>query len=334
VNFAGKLDQAHKQGKLPLKLQAILSKFYVSYAKAVTQNGQPLEKFEPVLSTFLDQVLKYLETPHAFDSFHESLRTPVDNYNLALDILRPLIIFEKSKVLGLENLAKIEAQLAQGDNVIFLANHQTEPDPQAISLLLEKTHSQFAEKMIFVAGHRVISDPLSIPFSLGRNLLCIYSKKHIEYPPEQKEFKQQHNQRTMKRMAQLLSEGGKCIYVAPSGGRDRPNAEGVLEVAKFDPQSIEMFWLISQQADHPTHFYPLALATYSLLPPPNSTEEELGEKRQTQSTPIHMAFGAEIDMQHFPGSDVKDKRQKRKNRAEYIWELVKKDHARLLAADV
>ena len=80
--------------------------------------------------------------------------------------------------------------------------------------------------MIIVAGHRVVSDPLAIPFSMGRNLLCIYSKKYFESDPAAKADKLQHNQRTMKKMLQLLSEGGKCIYVAPSGGRDRPGAAG------------------------------------------------------------------------------------------------------------
>ena len=40
--------------------------------------------------------------------------------------------------------------------------------------------------MIFVAGERVITDPLAIPFSMGSNLLCIYSKRYIDHPPEKK----------------------------------------------------------------------------------------------------------------------------------------------------
>jgi glycerol-3-phosphate O-acyltransferase len=270
-----------------------------------------------------------LSHPPTFEPYHERVRSPVDYYQFGLDLLRPLVIFEHSKLLGQDNLDRIVQQLQQGDNVVLLANHQTEPDPQAISLLLEKKYPQLSEEMIFVAGHRVISDPLAIPFSLGRNLLCINSKNYIETPPEQKEEKLLHNQRTMKRLGQLLSEGGKCIYVAPSGGRDRPNAAGIVEVAKFDAQSIEMFSLLAQHSGRPTHFYPLALATYALLPPPNSIKKELGEKRQTHCTPIHLAFGNEIDMNKYPGSDAKDKRQRRNNRAAYIWDLVKKDYALL-----
>lgn len=326
MQFNAALDRALKQGKLPADLHSALQKFYESYTEAVTKNGHAIEEYEPVLNQFLDRVVEQLATPFLFEPYHEEIRTPFDYYALGLDLMRPLVDFERSKVFGVEHLDALQKQLEHGENGVLFGNHQTEPDPQAISLLLEKTHPKLAQEIIFVAGHRVISDPLAVPLSMGRNLLCIYSKKYIEHPPELKEEKQLHNQRTMKRMAQLLSEGGKCIYVAPSGGRDRPSAQGRIEVAKFDPQSIEMFWLMSEKAEHPTHFYPLALSTYNLLPPPNSVEKKLGEKRQAQCTPIHLALGAEIDMQHFPGSDVKDKRQKRSLRAEYIWAQVCKDY--------
>jgi glycerol-3-phosphate O-acyltransferase len=181
-----------------------------------------------------------------------------------------------------------------------------------------------------VAGDRVISDPLAIPFSKGCNLLCIYSKKHIETPPEKKTEKLLHNKKTMQNLSALLSEGGKAIYVAPSGGRDRANPQGIVEVAPFDPQSIEMFRLMAHQSKRPCHFYPLALATYNLLPPPNSVEKELGERRHAQCTPIHMSFGNEIDMQNFPGNETSDKHELRKNRAEHIWNLVLDEYQRFV----
>jgi glycerol-3-phosphate O-acyltransferase len=326
MTFLEKLDIASKQKLIPSKLSQILVKFYHSYAYAIDNNGFNIQDYEALLCQFLDLVLKQLASPYLFEPYHEHIRHPFDYYQFGLDLIYPLIMFETSQVKGLENVAHMITQLKQGDNVILLANHQTEPDPQAISLLLQDSYPEFAENTIFVAGHRVINDPLAVPFSMGRNLLCIFSKKYIETPPEKKEEKLLHNQKTMKRMSQLLSEGGKCIYVAPSGGRDRPNADGIVEIARFDPNSIEMFWLISQQAERPTHFYPLTLVTYALLPPPNSIERELGERRQTQCTPLHLMFGQEIDMHHFPHSDSKDKRAKRRIRADYIWNLVRKDY--------
>lgn len=330
MNFLAKLESYTKNGQMPSKLSQILVKFYISYNAAVTENGHDIIEYDQLLRDYLDLVIKHIAHPHTFDLYHEHMRQPVDYYQIGLEMIRPLIIFESSKVLGLQNVDRMVDQMKKGNNVILFANHQTEPDPQAISLLLEKTHPQFAESIIMVAGHRVTTDPLASPLSMGRNMLCIYSKKHIETPPEKKEEKMQHNQRTMKKMGQLLAEGGKCIYVAPSGGRDRPDANGKVDVARFDPQSIEIFSLIAQQSCQPTHFYPLALATYQLLPPPNSIEREIGERRFAQCTPIHLAFGEEIDMERFPGCEIKDKRQKRKLRSDYIWELVRKDYQLLI----
>lgn len=325
-----KLRQCVAQGKVPESLADVIHNFYLSYDEASSENGYPVEHTQPILNQFLDLVIEQLQHPYAFEPFHSRILAPFNYYRFGLEFFRPLVVFAKSTVQGSQNLIAIEAALERKENVIFLSNHQTEPDPQAISLLLEKSHPKLAEEMIFVAGHRVVTDPLAAPLSKGRNLLCIYSKRHVENPPEQKQDKLIHNQRTLKRMGQLLDEGGKCIYVAPSGGRDRPSAQGVLEVAPFDPQSIEMFLLIAQHASRPTHFHPLALSTYDLLPPPSSVKKELGENRHAHCTPIHLACGAAINMNHYPGDQVPDKKQRRQNRADYIWKLVVEDYLKLV----
>ncbi|CAN0191423.1 unnamed protein product [Discosporangium mesarthrocarpum] len=72
---------------------------------------------------------------------------------------------------GVENLKKIEEYLKKGENVFLISNHQTEADPQACSLLMERDgFGEVAASMINVAGHRVTTDPFAIPFSRGRNL--------------------------------------------------------------------------------------------------------------------------------------------------------------------
>ena len=328
--FTDRLERGAREGKIPPKFAQILKNFYKSYVYAIEKNGHSIDEYEPVLDLFLKEVIAAFENPQSFEPYHEGVRSPVDYYALGLDLLRPLVIFEKSKALGLDHLTLMKKQLAQGENVILFANHQTEPDPQAISLLLEKTAPEFSEEMIFVAGQRVTSDPLAIPLSLGRNLLCIYSKKHIEHPPEKKEEKLLHNQKTMRMMGDLLKQGGKCIYVAPSGGRDRRNAQGVVSPAPLDPASLEMFLLIAAHAGTSTHFYTLALSTYHLLPPPSGTEKELGEKREAQCTPIHLAFGKELDMRHFPGSEGLGKKELRQARARFIWQQIDRDYQNLL----
>ena len=144
------------------------------------------------------------------------------------------------------------------------------------------------------------SDAIAMPFSMGRNLvraspnpnpnpnaspnpnakpnanpnanpnpnrnrnpnqLCIYSKRHLNNPPEQRGAKQKHNRMVMKKMLGLFKEGGKCVWVAPSGGRDRPDENGEYRVAPFDAKSVEMFRLMSEKAGRKSHFYPLSMVT-------------------------------------------------------------------------
>lgn len=323
--FFMKVEQSLKEGSIPPKYAGILKNFYLGYQKAVSSQGIANER---IFLDLLDQIKQQCIEPFVFQPYHKHLRKPFDYYQFGIDLVKPLVDMPNSSIRGLEHLKNIAASLERGENAIFLANHQAEADPQAISILLESSYPKFAEEMIFVAGERVITDPLAVPFSMGRNLLCIFSKRYIDHPPEQKMKKQLHNKKTMELMSELLSEGGKAIYVAPSGGRDRPNASGIVEIAHFDPQSIEMLYLMAQRAGHPTHFYPLALKTYELFPPPETIQVELGEARIAKRAPMHLSFGSKIDMENFPGSESTDKHERRSARAEHIWRLVSQDYSK------
>jgi glycerol-3-phosphate O-acyltransferase len=318
-----KLEATIKQGAINLKLKNLILEFYDSYCNALADSPNK-EKNQQLFVQLIDLVVEKIRHPYHFQIFHQSIRHPFDYYAFGLEFMKPFVDFSRSKIFGVESIQKIQAQLQKKENVILLANHQIEPDPQIISLLLDQVDPKLASDMIFVAGHRVISDPMAIPMSLGRNLLCIYSKKHMTHPSDEKAKKILHNQRTLKKLQELLNEGGNCIYVAPSGGRDRQNADGEVGIAPFDHQSVELFWLMGHQAASPTHFYPLALQTYHIMPPPSSVEKELGEKRVINVSPAFIAFGNEIDMEHFPGSENCDKRTKRTKRAEYICDLVRR----------
>lgn len=330
MDYLNRVDAYVEAEKLPPHLGAAFREFYRSYSAALRENGVDVAALYPELCQFLDLVCDQLKNPFAFGPYHQAIRKPFDYYRFGLEFIRPLIDFQHSTLQGLPHLDRIVGQINRGENVIFFANHQGEPDPQVISLMLEKNYSELAENMIFVAGHRVISDPMAVPFSKGRNLLCIFAKKYIALPEEEKEAKLLHNKRTLKTMESLLSAGGKCIYVAPSGGRDRCNEKGEVEVAPFDPQSIELFLLIAQRAGVATHFYPLALATYSVLPPPRSINRELGEARVAQCSPVHLCFGPEIDMEAITFPPDVDRQQKKILRAEILWNLVKADYDALL----
>jgi glycerol-3-phosphate O-acyltransferase len=312
---------AHRQ-TIPVKYIEILKQFYLGYKEALYLHGIDIAEYKDLFSTYIKLIEQQCLEPYLFEPFHTHIRKPFDHYRFGLDMFKPLIDRNLSTMTGLEHLQKAVSLLEKGDNVIFFANHQIEGDPQVISLFLEERFPHLAENLIFVAGERVITDPLAIPLSMGCNLLCIYSKRYIDLPPENKLKKQLHNKKTMQLMSELLSEGGKAIYVAPSGGRDRPNSQGVFEVAAFDPQSIEMFYLMATRAGHPTHFLPLVLKTYALLPPPENIQVELGEVRLAKRSGIHLAFGPAFDMEHFPGSDISVKHQRRQARADYIWKSV------------
>ena len=329
MHFTTILKNAVEKGEISKKLHDILLHFYQEFCEQLKDQPQSRKVFESTFLSFLDLIKKQVASPYSFEPYHKQIRTPYDYYAFGLDFLRPLVEKENSTVLGIDHLKEITAHISKGHNVILFANHQIEADPQAISLLLEDIEPKLAEQMIFVAGERVITDPLAVPFSLGLNLLCIYSKRYINHPPEEKHQKQLHNKRTMELMSDLLKEGGKCIYVAPSGGRDRPNIKGEIVVAPFDQRSIEMFSLMAKRAKTPTFFFPLALSTYSLLPPPKTIQVELGEKRTAKKGGIHLAIGAQLDMETYPGSDLPTKPEKRKARANYIYNLVKQDYSKI-----
>jgi glycerol-3-phosphate O-acyltransferase len=216
---------------------------------------------------FFKGIQEAIAHPFDFQPFHRSIRSPFDYYQWGNEFLLPLIILERSRLVGAENALKIPPLLAQGHNVVLLSNHQTEADPQVLSILLELASPSLgalAERVVFVAGHKVTSDPVAVPFSLGRNLLCIHSKKHIRNPPEDVPRKTAQNLDSMKALGQLASQGGQVFWVAPSGGRDRPRpaeggeadgADNEYVVAPFDLKALDMFKLIAMQSQKVFPFF-------------------------------------------------------------------------------
>ncbi len=323
-----KTTKACKASLLPQKYQEYFLQLYESYRNALKNSGEDPSICEPLFLTLLEKIEENIRTPFTFAPYHKRIISPFNYQEFALNFIKPLIDTANSSVQGLDHLQEIADKIERGENVIFLANHQIEADPQAIGILLENLYPELAKEMIFVAGERVILDPLAVPFSMGHNLLCVYSKRHIDHPPELKMQKQLHNKKTLELMSELLSEGGHCIYVAPSGGRDRADDSGRVCLAPFNAESIELFYLMTQRASKPTSFYPMALSTYSIVPPPDSVQIELGETRTVNKDAIHLWVGPQISMDYFPGAEEVDKKQKRKLRAEYIFNQVKEAYAK------
>lgn len=304
--FLASLPYGEKQLK-------ILKNFYHNYKKAGLSNGIDETLIRENFALLAKFVAEEVNQPSSFEPYHKALFEPVDYYQFGVNFMN-VLVEHPIVIKGQEHLAQIAHTLKSGHNVILFANHQTEPDPQLISIALQDKYPEIAKNMIFVAGERVVTDPLAIPFSKGRNLLCIYSKRYIDHPPELKLQKQLHNKKTMEQMSDLLKQGGQIIYVAPSGGRDRKNDMGQIQVAPFDPQSIEMFILMAKKAKTPTFFHTLALSTYNLLPPPEGIQIELGEERLCQKTKIGFYFGEAINLEKY--TNLGDKHFQREQRAQ------------------
>lgn len=308
------------------KLADILRGFFASYTKVITDSSNPAS-LTPLLQTYVKLIKESVESPPQFQHFHQMERSPFDYYRFGLDMVRPLIDWKSSYVVGQEHVQQIAAVVRKGENVILLANHQTEIDPAVISLLLEPIDADLASSMIFVAGHRVTSDPLAIPFSRGRNLLCIHSKRYIDSPPEEKASKLLHNAKTMAKLEQMLGAGGICVYVAPSGGRDRYDEDKNVKVAPFDPPSVELFRLLAQKTTKKTHLHLLALNTFHLLPPPATINVELGELREVSFGPARLAFGPELIVDD--EGDPAMRLQRRIERSEQMTRAVEEMYNRL-----
>ncbi len=151
------------------------------------------DAFDRALSTMTDvcdRILLQFEDPYKFPTFHERVLEPFDYYAFGQKYVSNLIDYGNSYVGGLDMADKIQEQLEAGHTVVLLANHQTEADPAVFANLLEASHPKLAQNVIYVAGDRVVTDPVAKPFSMGRNLLCVYSKKHLDDVPELKAEKQ------------------------------------------------------------------------------------------------------------------------------------------------
>lgn len=62
--------------------------------------------------------------------------------------------------------------------------------------------------------------------------------------------------------------GGSLVWIAPSGGRDRPDADGKWTPDPFDPTAVELMASLIGRAKKPGHLYPMAMYSYPIMPPP------------------------------------------------------------------
>jgi glycerol-3-phosphate O-acyltransferase len=305
---------------------------YMAAAEQASQAGYELEMNQPAATaarilTGIQYGLLYGTGPnkYTFDVTHTAVRkgdlaaaataadtdttTPgapdhsdVDFYQFGNDFFRSAMDLPHSVVTGMDHLQQALQQIEAGDNVVLLANHQSEADPQVVSCCLEMVAdlipgvAEMAANVVYVAGHKVTTDALAIPFSMGRNLLCIHSKKHIDADKESKPTKQRQNLRAMSGLLKKLKQGGQLLWVAPSGGRDRRDMKtGLVPLAPFDSKTIDMFRLMGNKSKVKTHYYTFAMVSYDLCPPPDFVEAGTGESRQVRFCPVGIGMGAEVE---------------------------------------
>ncbi|CAL9079706.1 unnamed protein product [Musa textilis] len=285
-------------GKLSSDIATRLEEVFYNFRNAVMQIGDSSAS-EIILSNMavaFDRILLDVENPFNFSPYHKAVQEPFDYYMFGQNYFRPLVDFRTSYIGNLSLFFDMEKKLKQGHNIVLFSNHQTEADPLLIALLLERTNPYLAEKLVFVAGDRVITDPLSKPFSMGRNLICVYSKKHMHDVPELVETKRRANTRSLKEMALLLRGGSQIIWIASSGGRDRPDPlTGKWHPASFDESSVDNMRRLVDHSGVMGHMYPLALLCYEVMPPPPEVEKQIGERRKFSFHGIGLSVAPESD---------------------------------------
>ncbi|KAJ9537015.1 hypothetical protein OSB04_029748 [Centaurea solstitialis] len=292
-------------GTLPKPIAQAMEELYQNYKNAVLQSGAPHAE-DIVLSNMrvaFDRMFLDVKEPFVFSPYHEAILEPFNYYMFGQNYIRPLVNFRESYVGNVSVFSVMEEQLKQGDNVVLISNHQTEADPAVIALMLETTNPHISENIIYVAGDRVITDPLCKPFSMGRNLLCVYSKKHMNDDPELADMKKRSNTRSLKEMALLLRGGSKIIWIAPSGGRDRPDPiTNQWFPAPFDATSLDNMRRLVDHAGLVGHIYPLAILCHDIMPPPLQVEKEIGEKRLVSFHGTGISVAPELNFQEVTAS--------------------------------
>ena len=153
--FFGALQKGVDSGKLPKELYPAFQDFYKNYKQTVLSSDAPdasPELVAEVMGSIADRTVNQFLDPYTFPSYHTRLLEPYDYYKFGQNYVRTLINFNKSVVGHLDRFQKVQEQLDAGDNVVLLANHQTEADPGVWALLLEKVLPRLATEIIYVAG--------------------------------------------------------------------------------------------------------------------------------------------------------------------------------------
>ena len=216
-------------GVLPSKYSSTFLGLIESYkAQMVKATNDEARAEKALTSIFKDMMTAYagqiVGTPYD-PSHHISIREPFDYYQMANAYIGSLIEFDRSILRYPERWTAVQEALERGENVVMLGNHQSEGDAAFIPLLTEVSHPGLGERVTYVAGDRVVTDLLCKPFSMGKNLLCVHSKKHMDDDPALKPAKMKQNPQHGEGHGEA-AQGGRPVHVDRPRGRPRSPRPG------------------------------------------------------------------------------------------------------------
>ena len=306
---------------------------YNNYRNAVVvpeNAGVDDAKVVGIMKQILRNTFKEFVDPYTFPSYHDRILEPYNYYNFGQEYVRMMTDFSNSYVGHVDRFEDVQRKLRAGENVILYANHQSEADPGVWALMLERRFPDLAENIVYVAGDRVVGDPLCKPFSMGRNLLCVHSKKYMDEDPETKPAKMKQNRATLSAMSKMLNKGGSLLWIAPSGGRDRPVDDGKWRPADFDETTIALMYRLGSSAKSKTNFYPFAMWSWKIMPPPPKVVVELGEERIINFSGVGVSLAELLDVGALTEDiDASDKAAVAKRLTEKTWDEVSREYAKL-----
>ncbi|URD87239.1 glycerol-3-phosphate acyltransferase, partial [Musa troglodytarum] len=97
-------------------------------------------------------------------------------------------------------------------------------------------------------------------------------------------------------MALLLRGESQIIWIASSGGRDRPDPlTGKWHPASFDESSVDNMRRLVDHSGVMGHMYPLALLCYGVMPPRPEVEKQIGERRKFSFHGVGLSVAPEIN---------------------------------------
>ena len=331
-HLIGLVNSFAKIGVIGKKTAWTFEGLYNNYRNAVVGKNEGVDdaKVVQIMKQILSRVFKEFVEPYEFPSYHARMLEPYNYYNFGQEYVSCMVDFENSYIGHPDRFKDVQAKLKGGENVILLANHQSEADPGVWALMLERQFPGLAENIVYVAGDRVVTDPLAKPFSMGRNLLCVHSKKYLDEDPATKPAKQKQNRATLSKMQKMLNEGGTLLWIAPSGGRDRPDDEGRWLPADFDQVTVELMLRLGQKAKSKTNFYPFAMWSWKIMPPPPKVVVELGEERIINHSGVGISLAEPLDIPEITKDvDEGDKGAAGKAVTEKTWDEMNKEYLKL-----